>query len=252
MAYTVNQLAKLSGVTVRTLHYYDEIGLLKPSFLGDNNYRYYQDEELLCLQQILFYRKLNFSLNDIQRILSDKGFDKIKALESHKLILEKNIDQTKNLIDTINKTIAHLRGKQIMKLEEIFEGFDTEKQKMYEDFLIKSGVPEAEINNTRNKVNTWTKEDWIKNKNEADGIHAALSLTIDRHLSASSPEVQKLIKQHYEMTKAFWTPNKKSYIGLSQLYGSHPDFVEFYNKINPKLLQFLTEAMKIYAEKNLK
>lgn len=251
MAYTVNQLAKLSGVTVRTLHYYDEIGLLKPSFLGDNNYRYYQDEELLILQQILFYRKLNFSLNDIQKILGDKGFDKIKALESHKSILKKNIDQTKNLIDTINKTIAHLRGKQIMKLEKIFEGFDTEKQKMYEDFLIKSGVPEKEINNVRKKVDTWTQEDWMKNKNEADAIYAALGTAIDHQFSASSPEVQKLIKQHYEMTKAFWIPNKKSYSGLSELYGSHPDFVAFYNKINPKLLRFLTEAMRIYAEKNL-
>ena len=81
MAYTVNKLAKLSGVSVRTLHFYDEIGLLKPAYIGENNYRYYKDEELLVLQQILFYRKLNFSLNDIQRILSDKNFDKIKALE---------------------------------------------------------------------------------------------------------------------------------------------------------------------------
>lgn len=251
MAYTVNQLAKLSGVSVRTLHYYDEISLLKPSFIGDNNYRYYEDEELLKLQQILFYRQLNFSLNDIQRILGDKGFNKIKALESHKLILERNVDQTKNLIDTINKTIAHLRGKQSMKLEEIFEGFDAKKQAMYENFLIESGVPENVIDSVRNKVDNWTKDDWMKNKKEADELYAALAGTIDRHLSASSPEAQKLIKQHYEMTKTFWTPNKESYIGLSQLYCSHPDFVKFYDKIHPKLLMFLVEAMKIYSEKNL-
>ena len=249
MAYTVNQLAKLSGVSVRTLHYYDEIGLLKPTFVGENNYRYYEDEELLKLQQILFYRQLNFSLNDIQRILGDKSFDKIKALESHKYILEKSIDQTKNLIETINKTIAHLRGNQKMKLEEIFEGFDTEKQKMYENFLIKSGVPENVIDGVRDKVDNWSKEDWMKNKNEADALYAELASDI--HLSPSSPEVQKLIKQHYEMTKTFWTPNKESYIGLSQLYCSHPDFVKFYDKIHPKLLKFLVKAMKVFAERNL-
>lgn len=251
MAYTVNQLAKLSGVSIRTLHYYDEIELLKPSFIGDNNYRYYEDEALLKLQQILFYRKLDFSLSDIQRILSDKHFDKIKALESHKLILEKNIDQTKNLIDTINKTIAHLRGKKTMKLEEIFDGFDAEKQAMYENFLIESGVPEKIIDSVRNKVDNWTKEDWMKNKKEADALYAALADAINHHHSASSLEVQKLIKQHYEMTKIFWTPNQESYIGLSQLYCSHPDFVKFYDAIHPKLLTLLVEAMKIYAEQNL-
>src|SRR3990167_10737481 len=102
MAYTVNKLAKLSGVSVRTLHFYDEIGLLKPAYYGDNNYRYYEEEQLLMLQQILFFREIGFSLNDIQRILSSNDFDKIEALKSHKNILEKNLDRAQTLIKTID------------------------------------------------------------------------------------------------------------------------------------------------------
>ena len=123
MAYTVNKLAKISGISIRALRFYDQIGLLKPAYYGDNNYRYYEEEQLLMLQQILFYRELNFSLNDIQRIISSDDFNKIDALISHKQILTQSLDRTKKLIKTIDQTIAHLRDKIIMRDEELFVGF---------------------------------------------------------------------------------------------------------------------------------
>ncbi len=123
MAYTVKKLAKISGISIRTLHFYDEIGLLKPAYYGDNNYRYYEEKQLLMLQQILFYRELNFSLNDIQRIISSDDFNKIDALFYHKQILTQSLDRTRKLIKTIDQTIAHLRGKITMRDEELFAGF---------------------------------------------------------------------------------------------------------------------------------
>lgn len=251
MPYTVNKLAKLSGVSVRTLHFYDEIGLLKPAFYGENNYRYYEEEQLLLLQQILFYRELGFQLNDIQKILSSESFDKVEALKLHKNTLSGDLDRIQNLIKTIDKTIAHLRGEETMKLEEIFFGFTEEKQRLYEDFLVENGVSQDVINQVRDKVKNWKKEQWLENKREADQIYAELSEAINKHLDPSSAEVQALIKKHYEMTTIFWTPTRESYIGLSQLYGSHPDFVKFYEDIHPQLLSFLAEAMRIFAEKNL-
>lgn len=251
MTYTVNKLAKLSGVSTRTLHFYDEIGLLKPAYYGDNNYRYYEEAQLLMLQQILFFRELGFQLGDIQRVISSPDFDKVVALESQRKILAQNLDHTKTLIETIDKTIAHLRGKQPMRLEEIFHGFNSEKQKLYEDFLVDSGVDQDMINNTKDKIKNWPKEQWMENKKEGDKIHAELVEAINKHLAPSSAEVQNIIKKHYEMTTVFWTPTRDSYIGLSQLYCSHPDFVKFYNDIHPELLKFLMEAMKIFSEKNL-
>ncbi len=123
MTYTVKTLAKLSGISIRTLRYYDTIGLLKPAYYGDNNYRYYEEEQILMLQQILFYRELSFSLNDIKRIISCDDFNKIDALISHRQVLSQNLDRTKKLIKTIDQTIAHLKGEIIMRAEEIFVGF---------------------------------------------------------------------------------------------------------------------------------
>lgn len=123
MAYTVKKLAKISGITIRTLRFYDEIGLLKPAYYGDNHYRYYEEEQLLMLQQILFYRELNFPLNDIQKIINSDDFNKIDSLISHKQFLTQNLDQTKKLIKTIDQTIAHLRGKITMRDEELFVSF---------------------------------------------------------------------------------------------------------------------------------
>lgn len=251
MAYTVKRLAKLSGVSVRTLHFYDEIGLLKPAYYGDNNYRYYEEAQLLNLQQILFFRELGFQLSDIQRIISSADFDKVTALESHKKILEKNLNQTKQLIETVDKTIAHLRGNEIMKLEEIFEGFNAEKQKLYEDFLVDSGVDHSLMEESKNKTKNWTKEQWVEYKRDGDKIHTELVEAINDHFLPSSPEVQKIIKTHYQLVRKIWSPTKETYIGLSHLYASHPDFVKFYDDIHPKLLKFLMEAMKVFAENNL-
>ena len=89
MAYTVTKLAKISGVSVRTLHWYDEVGLLKPAYYGSNGYRYYEEEQLLILQQILFFRELGFELKQIQKILGRSDFDKIAALSSHRKVLQK-------------------------------------------------------------------------------------------------------------------------------------------------------------------
>ena len=123
MAYTVKKLAAMSGVSVRTLHFYDEVGLLKPAYLGTNGYRFYEEPQLLTLQQILFYRELGFELKQIKRILGRPDFDKIAALESHRKVLQKNLAKTRELIRTIDKTIEHLKGTKKMKSEEMFLGF---------------------------------------------------------------------------------------------------------------------------------
>ncbi len=252
MTYTINKLAKLSGVSVRTLHYYDEIGLLKPAYVGDNNYRYYKEAELLQLQQILFYREVGLPLNDIKRIISAPDFDRLKALESHRDILAKNLDQTKILIETVDKTIAHLKGNKIMKIEEVFHGFTAEKQKMYEAFLVESGVKKDVIDQTNHKVKDWTKDQWLEYKREGDQVHTDLIAAINKGLAADSREVQQIIQRHYQLTTRFWTPNRDTYIGLSEFYSSHPDFIKFYEELNPKLLSFMQEAMRVYADNNLK
>src|SRR5438270_10093593 len=123
MAYTVKQVAAMSGVSVRTLHFYDETGLLKPARHGANGYRFYEEPQLLMLQQILFYRELGFELKEIKKILDRADFEKVAALESHRHVLEKNLTRTRSLLETIDNTIQHLKGTKEMKSEEMFAGF---------------------------------------------------------------------------------------------------------------------------------
>ena len=123
MAYTVKKVAAMSGVSVRTLHFYDELGLLKPAYYANNGYRFYEEAQLLTLQQILFYRELGFELKQIQRILGRTDFEKVTALRSHRKVLQKNLVRTRRLIETIDQTIQHLKGIKKMKSEEMFGGF---------------------------------------------------------------------------------------------------------------------------------
>lgn len=123
MAYTVRQVAGLSGVSVRTLHFYDDLGLLKPGYISASGYRYYEEPQLLTLQQILFHRELGFVLKEIKSILGKAHFEKAAALESHRSVLEKKLARTQTLIATVDKTIAHVRGTKKMSGEEMFAGF---------------------------------------------------------------------------------------------------------------------------------
>lgn len=123
MKHTVKQVAKMSGVSVRTLHFYDETGLLKPRRNAANGYRLYEEPQLLMLQQILFYRELGFELKEIKVILGRTDFERVVALQSHRKVLEKKLARTHALIATINKTIRHLKGVKKMKGEEMFVGF---------------------------------------------------------------------------------------------------------------------------------
>src|SRR5262249_46629490 len=123
MAYTVKQVATMSGVSVRTLRFYDETGLLKPASYGANGYRFYEEIQLLILQQILFYRELGFELKQIKQTLDQADFEKVAALQSHREVLLEKLSQTRTLIETIDRTIAHLKGATKMKGEEMFSGF---------------------------------------------------------------------------------------------------------------------------------
>ena len=123
MAYTVKQVADMSGVSVRALHFYDETGLLKPAYTGTNGYRFYEEPQLLTLQQILFYRELGFELRQIRQLLGRSDFQRVDALRSHRAALEERLARTRRLLETIDHTVDHLEGRKPMKGEQIFAGF---------------------------------------------------------------------------------------------------------------------------------
>lgn len=253
MSYTVKQLAEMSGVSVRTLHWYDEKGLLKPAYIGANHYRYYESEQLLQLQQILFFRELGLTLDEIQTLLEKDDFDKIDALLAHKSVLMHDIQRKHGLLNTIDKTISRLRGEGMMKDEELYHGFDKDKQAEYEQYMVKEYGHEAEtlLRESKRRTAKWDKDEWDEVKNAGDAIHQALAKAIDSRLDPESPEVQRIIERHFKLQNRFYTLTKEVYIGLTSLYAEHPDFAKFFDAYHPKMIDFIGKAMRFYAKENL-
>lgn len=125
---TVKQVAKLSGVSVRALHHYDEIGILRPAFLGENGYRYYGEDELLRLQQILIHRELGIALGDIAKLIDAPGFDRLSALRQQRERLAAEAIRFAQLVTTIDRTIASLQGEITMKNAELYRGISPDNR----------------------------------------------------------------------------------------------------------------------------
>jgi len=252
MAYSVKQLAKLSGVTVRTLHFYDEIDLLKPAYHGANGYRFYEEEQLLMLQQIRFFRELGFELKQIQELVGRSDFDRAEALKAHRQRLEGDLQRTQKLIQTIDDTLAHIEGKKKMKASQLFKGFDPEKQAHYEQQLIERFGDSARvgIKASHRRVKSWTKADWERSSQEWDQICRALVESMARGHKADSGEVQLSIRRHYDWLKQFWTPNRESYAGHGQFL-VESELRNAYDKYHPRLAEFIAAGIGSFAEREL-
>lgn len=250
MAYTVQKLAKLSGVSVRTLHHYDEIGLLKPAYYGSNGYRYYEEEQLLLLQQILFYRKLGFELRKIREIIKKKGFDKLSALNSHRKMLMKELDKTKDLIQTIDHTIIHLQGKNKMEDKQFFKGLNNPKQKEYEKYLIKTGkCTSEEIEKGRKRLEKWTKEDWNEVQANWEKILNNYVNCIKKNAKPSSSEALAVVRQHLEHLQRFGIIVKKEeLVEKANSFLGHPDWKKVFDSHHPQLLDFMFQSFESYSK----
>ena len=259
MAYTVKELAQLSGVSVRTLHFYDAIGLLKPARVGENQYRYYEEEQLLALQQILFFRELGFELKKIQSIVRRPDFDRLEALRAHRELLLRKKERIVKLIQTIDKTIQKLKSggramKGKLKDKDLYQGFAPEKQADYEEYIKnRFGTDNRAWIESQKNVKKFTKADWEKNGKEWDRICKDLAAQLARSAPVDSAPVQAIIRRHHAWLKKFWTPNRASYSGLGEGYTGFEWKKAFaaYDPKHPRLAQFMAEAMTAFAEREL-
>jgi MerR family transcriptional regulator, thiopeptide resistance regulator len=223
--YTVSEVAKLSGVSIRALHHYDEIGLLKPADVGANGYRYYGREELLRLQQILFHRELGFPLDEIGKVLDAPDFDRVAALKAHRAKLEAQARRTRRLVRTIDETLAALQGATTMDDKAMYRGFDPERQAGYEAWLVEryGGDMQARIDASKVAIKGATQADFDRMMAEADEIEAAMAQAMVDGLPAASEAVQAIVARHCAWVGGSWsgTPTKDAYIGLAST-GSTP------------------------------
>jgi DNA-binding transcriptional MerR regulator len=243
--FTVKQLSETAGVTSRTLRYYDEIGLLKPSRVGDNGYRYYDDEALLRLQQILLYRELGMPLEDIKEIMGRRDFDVLGALEGHKEELRKRIARMERLVTTVDDTILHLKGKKEMSQRQFFEAFSDEQQAEYEKEAMRMYDP-ATVKASIKKWKSYTAAEKQRIGEEGNAVYEDMLRAMPK--GASSPEAQACVERWRRHMEYFWVPNDDQLLELVDGYNNDPRFKANFDKIHPNLAEFMREAVRVYVK----
>jgi MerR family transcriptional regulator, thiopeptide resistance regulator len=203
MDYTVKKLSELSGVTIRTLHFYEEEGLLKPAYYGSNGYRYYAEKELLQLQQILFFKELGFTIKQIKNVLGRSDFDQLSALYSHKKALNQEWEKIGLLLKTIDKTIKHLKGKKKMKDKEIFDGFPlalVKRGKGNESYYNAESIVAKSVRDPTKSAEEVKKRGKAFYENVTETAHSIfreLVHCMEKEMEPTSPKVQRIIKKHH-------------------------------------------------------
>jgi DNA-binding transcriptional MerR regulator len=245
-SYTVRRVAEMAGITVRTLHHYDALGLLSPSMRSAAGYRLYGEADLLRLQQILFFRELGFPLEQIRAIVEDPHFDEARALERHRQMLALERERISRLIETVDRTLDRLREENMgMTDEELYAGFSQEQIERYKREA-REQYGEQIVEESERRAKGMNKDQWQAVKDEGDAVTRGLAQLMDRPVD--DPEVQALIARHYKWVCAFWTPDAEAYKGLGQLYTDNPEFTANYDKYRNGLADFLRRAMTYYAD----
>ncbi len=246
MTYHIKQLAELAGVSVRTLHHYDAIGLLKPMRDLKNSYRKYGERELLRLQQILFLRELEFPLPEIKKIMDSPGFDPAKALADQKALIQLKRKRLDKLIRTIDETIKKLNNEKNMDDKELYSAFSKEEGEKYAaEAKERWGHTEA-YRQSMERVKKMTKEDWARISKESDDLMRELVESMPDGIG--SDKVQSLIGRHYASLRNFYEPNLEMYRGLGEMYVADQRFAAYYEKYAPGLAIFMREAIARYCD----
>jgi DNA-binding transcriptional MerR regulator len=249
---TVRQVSKISGVSVRALHHYDEIGLLKPASIGRNGYRYYGRDELLRLQQILLHRELDIPLGEIRAILDDPKFDQLEALRAQREKLAAEARRYAELVRTIDRTIADLNGDNAMRNAELYKGISAEKQAEYEKWLVeKYGDMPERIAVSRKTYESLSDAEKAQLNAELEEVETAWADAMKNSVPADSKSLDPLLRRHRDWVAAMW--NKpcppEAYSGLADLHLSHPDFVARYEGLGEGFSDYHAESMKAYARR---
>ncbi len=250
MEYTVHMLAKLAGVTSRTLRYYDEIGILKPARINASGYRIYGQTEVNRLQQILFYRELDVDLETVKQILNSLSFDDRKALQEHREKLLTKRRQLDVLLANVERTLSAREGRMTMNDTEKFKGF---KQKLIDENEKKYGKEarakygDEQVDRSNQKIKGMTEEQYA----EVEKLGKEVLDTLNKAFVTGDPAselAQKAADLHRRWLCYFWDRyTKEAHAGIAQMYVDDKRFTAYYDKAHPGTAKFLRDAVLIYT-----
>ena len=250
MEYTINKLAKLAGISTRTLRWYDECGLLKPHRTSSNGYRIYAQAEIDRLQQIMFYRELGVELSEIGRILAAKDFDGLAAMQNHHAALCIKREKLNSLISNVEKSISSMKGEITMSDNEKFEGFKQnlidENEKQYGK-EIREKYGNTTINHSNAKIKGMTKEQYAEAENLSTQANEALK-TAFKQGDPTNELAQKAYELHKKWLCYFWDEySQEAHMGIAQMYVDDSRFSAYYDKIAPGCAIFLRDVINNFC-----
>lgn len=252
MEYTVQKLAKLAGISARTLRYYDEIGILKPERINSSGYRIYGKKQVERLQQILLYRALEVDLTCIRNMIEAPSFDGVEALKDHRTKLMDKRKQLDLLIENVEKTIANSEGRMEMSDKERFEGFKKEllaenERKYGEEIRNKYG--EESIQRSNKKLQNMTEEEYEHITKLEQEIRIQLHEAM-KTADPTSEQAQKAAQLHREWISFYWDSySGEAHAGVAQMYVDDERFRAYYDKDEPGTAAFLRDAIVVYTRK---
>ncbi|MGI6151810.1 MAG: MerR family transcriptional regulator [Christensenellales bacterium] len=252
MEYTVNGLAKLAGVSPRTLRYYDQIGLLKPLRVEKNGYRVYGQEQVDALQQIRFFTELGLPLKEVLRLTRSPDYDRERTLESHLLALKEEKERIERLIENVQKTLEAQKGGKAMTDQEKFEGFKRELVRENEarygaEIRQKYGDETVDASNEKLLAMDERTFDDVK---ELEAELYPLLAEAAQLGDPASPLAQKVCELHKKWLCFYWpegTYSREAHRSLGEMYVEDPRFREFYDGIYPNAAKFLHDALMVYC-----
>jgi DNA-binding transcriptional MerR regulator len=248
MDYSVKQLADLAGVSARTLRYYDQIGLLPPDSVGENGYRYYGRAALLRLQQILFFKELEFRLSDIKLILDRPDFDLVRALHAHRLALEQRVQRLNRLVGTIDHTIAQIQGETEMEPKKLFAEFSEEQQKEYDAAAKRRWGNTDAYKESQKRWGGYSAEQKKRMGEEGEAVYRDMVAAMP--LGPTGPQAQACVARWRQHLHHFYEPSNEMLLGLAELYNDDPAFAATFQRIHPDLANFMRQAVQHFcAEK---
>ncbi|MGW4471692.1 MerR family transcriptional regulator [Nonomuraea sp. NPDC004354] len=245
MSLSVGQVSRLAGVTVRTLHHYDEIGLLSPSRRSQAGYRRYDDSDLERLQQVLFYRELGFGLEEIIGILDEPGSDQMTHLRRQHELLTARIDRLRQMVAAVEVAMEAHTMNITLTPEERLEVFGDFRPEAYEAEAQRRWGDSPLYAESRRRVASYTKADWVRQRGEAEAITADLVEALKAGLPAGSGQVMDLAERHrLHISRWFYPCSPDVHRGLGELYVNDPRFTPTFEAQAPGLAAYLSDAIR--------
>jgi len=251
MSYSIGQVARFAGVTIRTLHHYDEIGLLSPDDRSSAGYRRYGETEMIRLQQILFYRELGFALDEITVMLDDPDADPQDHLRrQHELLLDRH-KRVQGMVEAVEKAMEAAKMGISLTPEERFEVFGSNDPGQYADEAEARWGHTDAYKESQRRTKAYTKADWLTIKAEVAAIEQDFAAAMAGGASTDSEVAVAIAERHRQhISDRFYDCSYEFHRNLAEMYIADPRFAENYEKVAPGLAQYVRDAVVSNAARN--